>query len=589
MTRFPRLPLIVLCLALVLCGQAQAMDMTRAPGASTGGVMYGTLQGALTAATAAGCSTSTPMEIYLGPGTYTCTTSITMPPGLTIRGAGCAATRILSTYNPGVGTTNNWVFSNGDTVHDVWLDVPIDGAQRRPVGVASNATVKFYDCLIDGDSDAICAQGTGETTYLYNCDLHSYWDCASVQNTIYAYGTRFTSVQGAAPGMASREISCIKGSHINLYNCQLTASYPGADGTYIRCINVQSPNNTIYCVGCTMSATAGIGSGTPSDIMSTNYGSTTLAYCTGSGVGGLVKSSGHNTVTDQSNAWTQYASNVVTTNTISPPSAVTMAGFQYNGAYGYPTYSFGNTLSLKVMAYKHIGGVLCYSAAATSSNYTDNGGPTNYRVPWSWTASPDPMVEGYVISRSSTDDSDTYGYFYDVGNVTSKTDNDDLWSTGAPNPYNANSATLTLSALGAGGGDPIYNLYRRCTSVDINAAGATGLQLLPAIPGRRYRVINATLAAYGAALTTASTATSLKITSDPTGTPIDIYVVSKPQLTLLGLNTMNPTTASTTVIGTSFTYQVSNKPIYLITTGGYDWPYSGLAYGVDVWVTYAIN
>jgi hypothetical protein len=142
------------------------------------------------------------------------------------------------------------------------------------------------------------------------------------------------------------------------------------------------------------------------------------------------------------------------------------------------------------------------------------------------------------------------------------------------------------------GGDFVCNKYQRITVAAINTAVATGIPLLLPVKGMKYRLINATIAAYGGACTSTN-ATSLEIISDPAGTPVILYQVLKAQLAEattagVGRNLMVPCTASTVLLAdnASFVQQVANKGISLITTGtSVDW---ATATGVDVWLTYAV-
>jgi hypothetical protein len=155
----------------------------------------------------------------------------------------------------------------------------------------------------------------------------------------------------------------------------------------------------------------------------------------------------------------------------------------------------------------------------------------------------------------------------------------------------ANSFASTVT--GPGGGSAVYHKYSRITVATINAAGATGVELLPAVAGRQYQIVNATLTAYGGAFTSTN-ATSLEIVSDPAGTPVVLYQVLKAQLAQgttagVGMNSMKPCTASTVLLANnaSFVAQVAGKAIYLITTtpSTYDW---ATATGVDVEIEYIV-
>jgi hypothetical protein len=155
------------------------------------------------------------------------------------------------------------------------------------------------------------------------------------------------------------------------------------------------------------------------------------------------------------------------------------------------------------------------------------------------------------------------------------------------------AVTNSSTAVGPGAGDVVYNKYQRIAVFAINTASTTGIPLLAAVSGRTYRLINATISAYGGAMTSTN-ATSLEIVSDPAGTPVILFQVLKAQLVRettagVGLNIMNPMSASNVLLAdnASFVAQVANKGISLMTTGAsVDW---ATAIGVDVWLTYAVD
>lgn len=185
------------------------------------------------------------------------------------------------------------------------------------------------------------------------------------------------------------------------------------------------------------------------------------------------------------------------------------------------------------------------------------------------------------------------GYYIRCVGGTGTTDE---YTVGKGGATTMGPATLTSTATGPGGGAVTYHKYARITTAALNTAAATGIELLPAVAGRQYRLVNARIMAYGGALTSTN-ATSLEIVSDPTGTPVVLYQVLKAQLARgttagVGDNVMKPCTTSTVLLadGASFVAQVAGKPIYLISTtgspGSYDW---ATATGADVDVEYVVQ
>lgn len=153
--------------------------------------------------------------------------------------------------------------------------------------------------------------------------------------------------------------------------------------------------------------------------------------------------------------------------------------------------------------------------------------------------------------------------------------------------------TLGSTVTGPGGGSATYHKYSRITVAAINAAGATGIELLPAVTGRQYQLVNAKIVAYGGAMTSTNAAT-LKIVSDPAGSPVELFVVPKANLVRgttagLGINQMMDPAANNSLLADnlSFAAQTANKAIYLITGTAvdYDW---ATATGVDVEIDYIV-
>lgn len=163
------------------------------------------------------------------------------------------------------------------------------------------------------------------------------------------------------------------------------------------------------------------------------------------------------------------------------------------------------------------------------------------------------------------------------------------------------AATLSSTAVGPGGGDIIYRKYARITRAALIAGGFygngtdAGVEILPAIAGRSYRVLNARILAYGGALARTN-ATGIELCSNytPGGTAEKIlfYVpytnLAQANAAGVGVNQMIPVTTNNTMLadGGSFTTCTVNKSIILISTTAVDWT---TATGVDVGIEYVVQ
>ena len=155
-------------------------------------------------------------------------------------------------------------------------------------------------------------------------------------------------------------------------------------------------------------------------------------------------------------------------------------------------------------------------------------------------------------------------------------------------PTNITGATAITGALTLGStlvspGTASYGTYTLRTRVPI-ASVNSGVTLLAAISGRKIRIVDCYLIAYGGAVTS-STATGVKLVGYQSGA-VSLFGVAKAQLTQSALNRFG--TASTTLLadGASTTANDANQAITFIANGGSD--LAG-ATGIDVILTYSIE
>jgi len=155
-------------------------------------------------------------------------------------------------------------------------------------------------------------------------------------------------------------------------------------------------------------------------------------------------------------------------------------------------------------------------------------------------------------------------------------------------PTNITGATAITGALTLGStlvspGTASYGTYTLRTRVPI-ASVNSGVTLLAAISGRKIRIVDCYLIAYGGAVTS-TTATGVKLVGYQSGS-VSLFVVAKAQLTQSALNRFG--TGSTTLLadGASTMANDANQAITFIANGGSD--LAG-ATGIDVILTYSIE
>ena len=113
----------------------------------------------------------------------------------------------------------------------------------------------------------------------------------------------------------------------------------------------------------------------------------------------------------------------------------------------------------------------------------------------------------------------------------------------------------------AGGAVPVsYTQRTRVTLAQLNA----GLTLLPAIPGRNYRLVDAKLTAIGGA---ATAGTSVNLIGTRAAAPVQLLVAAIAALTQSALVRIGAANAVILADGASFTSLDVNTPITVINVG----------------------
>jgi len=121
-------------------------------------------------------------------------------------------------------------------------------------------------------------------------------------------------------------------------------------------------------------------------------------------------------------------------------------------------------------------------------------------------------------------------------------------------------------------------LRRRCTVAEINA----GVTLLPAVPGRAYRLLDAAMIAVGGAVTGA---TDVRILGTRAAGSVALLVVAVAALTQSALVRAGAANATILADGASFTPLDANTAVTAGKTGGA----AATATHVDVILTYALE
>lgn len=145
---------------------------------------------------------------------------------------------------------------------------------------------------------------------------------------------------------------------------------------------------------------------------------------------------------------------------------------------------------------------------------------------------------------------------------------------GIASKFNVVGASATRSGLvvtedntkgGPGGGFGSYSIRTRVPIASVN----TGVTLLAAFAGRKYRIVDAQVIAIGAN-TTSTTATGVAVSCTQAASVVAVYTVAKAQLTRSAENRFG--TASTTILadGASQTACDSNTAVTFAAAGGSD-------------------
>lgn len=154
--------------------------------------------------------------------------------------------------------------------------------------------------------------------------------------------------------------------------------------------------------------------------------------------------------------------------------------------------------------------------------------------------------------------------------------------TNSSTVQNNGAVTNASTVTGPGSGFGIYNLRTRVTLAQLNA----GYTFLPAVTGRKYRLVNLKMISIGASMAATANATGIAVSATQSASVVALYTVNLAQLTRSTINTLG--TASTVVLadGASFIDNDSATAVTVKAVGGTDLI---TATGVDLDITYAIE
>lgn len=195
------------------------------------------------------------------------------------------------------------------------------------------------------------------------------------------------------------------------------------------------------------------------------------------------------------------------------------------------------------------------------------------------------LIRGVVVEVDKATSSDVFAVGDRVGYDTSALAavtldhaNQDFLIYGTVREASASGKTSVKVSLDDTGERPAMQIRKRFTIAEINA-GAT---LLPAIPGRQYRMIDLAMIAIGGA---AATATSVDLKATQSASVVNLVANAVAGLTQNTLLRAGATNAAILAGGVSFVANDANTAITVGKTG------SNLATAthVDVLLTYAID
>lgn len=195
------------------------------------------------------------------------------------------------------------------------------------------------------------------------------------------------------------------------------------------------------------------------------------------------------------------------------------------------------------------------------------------------------LIRCYVVEVDKATSSDVFAVGdrvgYDISALAAVTldhANQDFLIYGTVREASASGKTSVKVALDDTGERPVMQIRKRFTVAQINA-GAT---LLPAISGRQYRMIDASMIAVGGA---AATATSVDILATQSASSVKLLASAVAGLTQNTLLRAGATNAAIMAAGASF---VANDANTAVTVGKTDSDVATATH-VDVSFTYAID
>jgi len=139
-------------------------------------------------------------------------------------------------------------------------------------------------------------------------------------------------------------------------------------------------------------------------------------------------------------------------------------------------------------------------------------------------------------------------------------------------------ADVQLNGVSVNAVQSLYVVRRRCTVAEINS----GVELLPAIAGRKYSVIDMTMIAYGGAV---GTATTVDVLATQAAGSVKLMASAVAALTQSAVLRAGASNADVLADGASYVANDAGTAITVGKTGGA----ADTATGVDVFVTYVVG
>jgi len=178
------------------------------------------------------------------------------------------------------------------------------------------------------------------------------------------------------------------------------------------------------------------------------------------------------------------------------------------------------------------------------------------------------LVRQLQTTAVDTDDITITGGSIDGTPIGADTPDSGAFTTLAASGVTTLSGNLILqggSVAGAASTSVVVNKRVRCTISEVNA----GKEILAAVSGKKWRLVNVTIIAIGGAVTS-TTATGTKLTATQSASPATLLATDKAQLTQSAVNGISGTGATVLADGASFVQADVNTAVNFAANGGTD-------------------